>query len=1173
MEGLSTHVRGGLAHHCKDKKDGAVDRNATLGSTEDVSRDSISGPPIAHPREYADWKKKKVRRKLHLLSLNSQGIEGAWRMLHLIADGTITQADVVMIQEVGATWHQWKGMNRFMMGNGYKGFYTAGNQNGTKKIWNRHRGVATFVKSDIPVKWHHEKSTDAGQVHAVDIQGTLMINTYCVPSDTTIPEHMGQINDLMVEIGWAGDWIAGGDWNEVFVGSWAATFTMMWGGDQCQIPEGLSTRWEGNRCIDYFTGTLEMGVLKTCLERISDHKIVRASIDIRCDVPMEECRFQQYPVFSKPSWLQKQQWSSLLEEACKEGIHTNWQEACLMVEKEYPEQDSYDEQTMVDFVWPMTCAQLSWMFKTACCEALHCIPVGFTDLNDVKRVQQLANYHKIKGDKVNVMKRKINSKKQKEPEAIRKRWKDLGRLNSLKRQVLRQQFDQEGRAMAKKFFGEDPESLTAEDIIEFERIKREEVEKDQAQNKRNMLSNWSKRMKRMTDKAEWLNRKGFSKTPTVDDGTGLPSNKTHDAWLLWSYWDQFWKGQEWQQEELDQKCDELTNTLKPVIKGSCKYSGRPKLALFKQRIKTVKGCAGADGWSRDEILAISCCDEAVRLVWDSMEVWEQFGLSPTAVGHCKMVMIPKKDIHHVKPDGFRPIAVQSAWWRAWSSTWLRSKWISPWVQKSYPRNISGGIPGSYGPETLAAILDFKLGQLKHGITLDLKHAFDSVHLQLLEDVFLRILPKANHVWIRLAFGHWRKLQRWIILDSHVCVEPLCPLSGLPQGDPLSPLVLVVMVHALQLLVEERSDFPLHHYIYMDDRTIISGSDQAIRQGQELWKQVTDEYHLHENMDKAQKANITKRHQSFEVLGALLGRPKDSDIKNCKAIARLGKAVELYKKIRFLPESMPSRMRDASFFGGGIVRYGWITHHPGVKRSRSHLTELWRSFGKTQFSSVSMRKTVAGAHMHLSISILKRQIRLLQERNKAIQEMYSVDIWSTEMTSLEQMVSEGLVELGWYKEERFGRWMHPLSPAGFEIEVLDNKRWKKICHDLRESYRQVAFDELRISSRHELAEQDIGPYDPERRRLAVKWANNDAMSTMLILGAVQSPLLRSQNRWKEQSVCSKCMMENPHWDHLWECHVGVVPADVLLRRYCWPRSKADFALCTAFLVGARSFLRW
>ena len=67
----------------------------------------------------------------------------------------------------------------------------------------------------------------------------------------------------------------------------------------------------------------------------------------------------------------------------------------------------------------------------------------------------------------------------------------------------------------------------------------------------------------------------------------------------------------------------------------------------------------------------------------------------------------------------------------------------------------------------------------------------------------------------------------------------------------------------------------------------------------------------------------------------------------------------------------------------------------------------------------MRKTVAGANMHLCISILKRQIRLLQERNKAIQEMYSVDIWSTEMTSLEQMVSEGLVELGWH-------WMNDLD---------------------------------------------------------------------------------------------------------------------------------------------------
>ncbi len=273
------------------------------------------------------------------------------------------------------------------------------------------------------------------------------------------------------------------------------------------------------------------------------------------------------------------------------------------------------------------------------------------------------------------------------------------------------------------------------------------------------------------------------------------------------------------------------------------------------------------------------------------------------------------------------------------------------------------------------------------------------------------------------------------------------------------------------------------------------------------------------------------------------------------------------------------MKDSNVFGRGIIGYGWISHGPNPKRIRMHLTELWRCLGRTQFSAVNMRKVLAGASMHLCITALKRQIRLLHLRNKAIAEMYSVDILLTESTTLEEMVTQGLIDLGWSKDERFGRWSHTLFPAGFEFEeVGEPSKWKKIAHEIRESYRFMAFEDHKNSSRHEIAGQDVGQYDSKRRKAALKWAKDDGLANMLILGAVQSPLLRSRNeehgqfvfRRRVQLVCPRCSMENPHWDHLWECFVGVVPADTLLRRYCWPRNVNDVALCTAFLEGIRSF---
>ena len=52
--------------------------------------------------------------------------------------------------------------------------------------------------------------------------------------------------------------------------------------------------------------------------------------------------------------------------------------------------------------------------------------------------------------------------------------------------------------------------------------------------------------------------------------------------------------------------------------------------------------------------------------------------------------------------------------------------------------------------------------------------------------------------------------------------------------------------------------------------------------------------------------------------------------------------------------------------------------------------------------------------------------------------------------------------------------------------------------------------------------------------------------------------------------SSVQFENPHWDHLWECFANVVSADVLFRRYCWPKKMEDAALSTAFVEGIRPF---
>ena len=218
----------------------------------------------------------------------------------------------------------------------------------------------------------------------------------------------------------------------------------------------------------------------------------------------------------------------------------------------------------------------------------------------------------------------------------------------------------------------------------------------------------------------------------------------------------------------------------------------------------------------------------------------------------------------------------------------------------------------------------------------------------------------------------------------------------------------------------------------------------------------------------------------------------------------------------------------------------------------------------------MRKVIAGASLHINIVVLMRQLRLLARRNAELASLYSLDIWSLEFTSLEEMVVRGLIDLNWSRSDRTAKWEHPLFEEGFELaEVNDRLKWKKISHAIRESYRQNSFEELKMSDRHELVNNDLGLYDPSRRDAALRWARCDTRAYMLILGAIRSPFQRRMHDRRFHSVCPRCSFENPSWDHMWMCFAQVVPADTLLRRYCWPKTVADQAHCTAFLDGIRS----
>ena len=124
-------------------------------------------------------------------------------------------------------------------------------------------------------------------------------------------------------------------------------------------------------------------------------------------------------------------------------------------------------------------------------------------------------------------------------------------------------------------------------------------------------------------------------------------------------------------------------------------------------------------------------------------------------------------------------------------------------------------------------------------------------------------------------------------------------------------------------------------------------------------------------------------------------------------------------------------------------------------------------------------------------------------------------------------------------------------------------WRKASHNIRESYRKLAFEGLVQCGRHDANEINV-PYDGVRRRLALRWAGDDFTSFMLICGGMASPYQRNLLGFgSEEAHCAVCGEHAPGWEHIWLCATGSIPDDGLLKRFLWPRSVVDFGLCSAF----------
>jgi uncharacterized membrane protein YgcG len=125
------------------------------------------------------------------------------------------------------------------------------------------------------------------------------------------------------------------------------------------------------------------------------------------------------------------------------------------------------------------------------------------------------------------------------------------------------------------------------------------------------------------------------------------------------------------------------------------------------------------------------------------------------------------------------------------------------------------------------------GEAAYVLFVDLKKAYDRVHLPLLWRILGDMGVPANVITLLRS---WAAARRARVRVNGSLTEPIELSAGVPQGDPLSPLLFNLFIECLSRYLETRADLPgatvlgvaIRRLLYADDIAIIAKSVQELQ---------------------------------------------------------------------------------------------------------------------------------------------------------------------------------------------------------------------------------------------------------------------------------------------------------------------------------------------------------
>ena len=356
----------------------------------------------------------------------------------------------------------------------------------------------------------------------------------------------------------------------------------------------------------------------------------------------------------------------------------------------------------------------------------------------------------------------------------------------------------------------------------------------------------------------WLKGETQLPPPVILDPAGQPTQCLDDGLhQIRDFWQQIW--------QRDARTARLAELQAMVATGSVRTSlpcnhcdWVPTAEALRARAQQMAGtAAGLDGWDAKELailpLGVFALFRTLALEWGNRHVW------PTVWNDVRQVHLRKDTSDPLRPTypaDLRPISIFSTWYRLLTGSFMAQDSVRNWVQQVVPSQAHCGVCERWVATALAEIVP-QLDEGAPALALDFAKCFDHVDPQLvLAHLRLHSWPEAL---VSLLEQVWLGQRRFLQLGKCTLADAIVVSSSLPQGDPVSPLGLLLVLGDAITEISAQATF-------LDDRVLVADTVSRLLQGQRAWTKWSARLGLKENEHKA-VALAQTQHQRMAFLRA------------------------------------------------------------------------------------------------------------------------------------------------------------------------------------------------------------------------------------------------------------------------------------------------------------------